>query len=79
MSPRFPVVRFREGYHQREVDRFLDTVEPRVTGRPDGSVAALIREVRFTPVRLREGYDMRAVDDHLDALHTRAERGDPPA
>jgi DivIVA domain-containing protein len=78
-APRFPLVRFREGYHVGEVDDFLAKVEPRVTGRPDGSIAALIREARFTPVRLRQGYDMGSVDAHLDALHARAERGSPRA
>ena len=78
-APRFPLVRFREGYDAGEVDAFLADVEPRVTGRPDGSVAALVREARFTLVRLRQGYDMGAVDAHLDALHDRAERGSPRA
>lgn len=78
-APRFPTTKLREGYHMGEVDDFLAKVEPRVTGRPDGSIAALIREARFTPVRLRQGYDMGAVDAHLDALHARAERGGPAA
>ncbi|WP_304523512.1 DivIVA domain-containing protein [Aeromicrobium sp. Leaf350] len=75
-TPRFTLVRFREGYDADEVDAFVATVEAEIgRARPDPALADRIRSARFKPRRLRPSYDMGEVDQFLDGLQRRAAEG----
>ncbi len=67
-SPRFALVKLREGYDMEEVDDFVDRVLATVNGTPiDRPVTA--REIstkQFSTVRIREGYDVMEVDLFLE-------------
>ena len=78
---RFTATQFREGYSQREVDRFLEKVANSLKvlqERADSSgyapdsthVQVLtvddVQNVKFAATRLREGYEQDEVDSFLD-------------
>ena len=78
---RFTATQFREGYSQREVDRFLEKVANSLKvlqERADSSgytpasahVEVLtvddVQNVKFAATRLREGYEQDEVDSFLD-------------
>jgi DivIVA domain-containing protein len=76
---RFSSARFREGYHQEQVDAFLDRVETQLrTGRagPSGGIltAEDVIDQRFTATKFRVGYDQDEVDDFLDRIVTELRR-----
>jgi DivIVA domain-containing protein len=67
---RFPrVSRLRKGYHRRQVDAFLSSVEVALGGALPPPTAAEIRQVGFEMVH--GGYDPGAVDRALDTLEER--------
>jgi len=61
--------RFRRGYHRRQVDSFLSSVEASLQGHLPPMSAADIRRAGFELVR--HGYATQAVDTHLDVLEER--------
>jgi DivIVA domain-containing protein len=64
---RFPrSVRWRRGYHRRQVDSFLANVELSLQGALPPMAASDIRRAGFELVR--HGYAVAAVDAHLDEL-----------
>jgi DivIVA domain-containing protein len=67
---RFPrVSRLRKGYHRRQVDRFLSSVEVALGGGLPPPTAAEIRAAGFEMVH--GGYDPGVVDRALDTLEER--------
>jgi DivIVA domain-containing protein len=67
---RFPrASRWRRGYHCRQVDAFLTSVEVSLQGGYPPMSAADVRRVGFELVR--HGYAVAAVDTHLDELEER--------
>ncbi|GAA1730587.1 DivIVA domain-containing protein [Aeromicrobium alkaliterrae] len=72
-TPRFTLVRFREGYDIEEVDAFVKDVDTALASRrTEPGLAERITAARFTPRRFRQAYDMGEVDQHLDELHRQA-------
>ncbi len=67
-TPRFRLVRLREGYDRAQVEDFLDQVEAALQIDPPPMRAAEVEAALFRTVRMRQGYDMAEVDDHLDHL-----------
>ncbi len=67
-TPRFTLVRLREGYERAQVEEFLDQVEAALQFDPPLMRAAEVEAKLFRTVRLRQGYDLAEVDDHLDHL-----------
>jgi DivIVA domain-containing protein len=61
--------RWRRGYHCRQVDAFLASVERSLDGTQPPMAAADIRRAGFELVR--HGYSVAAVDLHLDDLEER--------
>ena len=67
---RFPrAARWRRGYHRKQVDAFLATVEVSLQGNFPPIAASEIRRAGFELVR--HGYRVEAVDAHLDDLEER--------
>jgi len=70
MSGRFPCVgRLRKGYHRRQVDAFLNSIEVSLSGALPPLSAVEIRQAGFELVH--RGYDTEAVDAALDELEER--------
>ena len=64
-SQKFKATRFREGYDQDEVDKFLEEV----TAWSQGQVtSAMVTGSRFRATRRHEGYSQPEVDTFLDDL-----------
>jgi DivIVA domain-containing protein len=61
--------RWRRGYHCRQVDAFLTSVEGSLNGTLPPMAAADVRRAGFELVR--HGYSVAAVDAHLDELEER--------
>lgn len=57
----------RRGYHERDVDRFLDTVVETLAGAGELTVAD-VHNVEFSRPLIRPGYDERQVDAFLDTV-----------
>jgi DivIVA domain-containing protein len=67
---RFPrTSRWRRGYHRKQVDAFLSTVEVSLQGNFPPIAASEIRRAGFELVH--HGYRVEAVDAHLDDLEER--------
>ncbi|MFV2198046.1 DivIVA domain-containing protein [Nocardiopsis sp. LOL_012] len=71
---RFATTRLTTGYHEQEVDDFLDraefTVDMLQQGRPERATltAADVERIQFSTTRARPGYDPTQVDRFLDFL-----------
>ncbi|WP_082495086.1 DivIVA domain-containing protein [Cellulomonas sp. Leaf334] len=77
LNQKFAATKFREGYDQDEVDRFLDRVTVTLRGLEGGETtgdavtADEVGAVRFHATKFREGYDQDEVDDFLDRVRER--------
>ncbi|KIH97113.1 cell division protein DivIVA [Streptomonospora alba] len=73
-NQQFSTTRLTTGYHEEEVDAFLDsaeaTLEALVHGHPERAPlsAAHVDRVKFSTTRARPGYDPAQVDAFLDFL-----------
>jgi len=77
--PSFKRVRFQSAYDIVDVDKFLASIEPRVSALrgPHAPLAEEIQNARFAPVRIKAGYEMGPVDEYLDKLARLAAHGWP--
>jgi DivIVA domain-containing protein len=58
----------RGGYHQLEVDEFLDRITDKLTRGEHGTLQQLAGEARFTTVKVRPAYVMADVDSLLASV-----------
>lgn len=80
LKVKFQATKFRAGYDQDEVDRFLDKVVESLRARERGETVApngaplvtarAVREAQIRTVKYREGYEQVAVDALLDRAAT---------